>query len=161
RGELARAQALYKQSLNIRQRAEGSDHPDVAFTLTNLAQTELESGSIDHALRDLEHAMDIYRRVGSTAEQQPDRMARALELQADIEAKQGHYQAARSALEEVLVIRESLFGTNHPLSARTLGQIGFNDFAIGSRTAALETALDAERKERDHIRYTIRFLPER
>lgn len=41
-GKYARAEALYKQAQAIREKALGSEHPDVAQSINNLADVLLE-----------------------------------------------------------------------------------------------------------------------
>jgi len=156
-----RAQSLYERALAIRERAQGGDHPNVAWTLTNLARIRFDLGSRAQAVRDLDRAMDIYRRAGSAVEQQPDNLAHALDLRAEMEARRGDYDAARATLEESLTIREAVFGRQHPRSVATRVELAAGEFAQGDTTAALDAALDAERDGRDHVRYTVRYLPER
>ena len=156
-----RAQSLYERALAIRERAQGGDHPSVARVLTNLARIRFDAGNVAQAVRDLERAMDIYRRVGSAVEQQPDNLARAFDLRAEMEARRGDYSAAWATLEESLAIREAVFGRHHPRLVATRVALAAGKFAQGDTAAAFDAALDAERDGRDHVRYTVRYLPER
>jgi CHAT domain-containing protein/tetratricopeptide (TPR) repeat protein len=158
RGQRARAQRLYDRALNIRR--QGQSAPDVARTLVSMSRNYFASGKLTLASGALDEAMEIYRQAGSTAEQ-PDSLGRALELRAQIEARRGDYRGSRATLEETLDVRERTFGRSHPLSADTLLQLASADFALAARTAAFDEALAAERDARDHVRYTIRYLPER
>ena len=160
-GNRAQAQSLYERALAIRRRAQGEDHPDAAWTLTSLSRVRFDSGNVSQATLDLARAMEIYRRIGSVAEQQPDRLARALDLRAEIEARRGDYAAAHATLEEALEIREEIFGEHHPRSAQTRVELASKSFVLGINKVAFQTALEAERDGRDHLRYTIRYLPER
>jgi CHAT domain-containing protein len=50
---------------------------------------------------------------------------------------------------------------DHPLTAEARGALASADFALGSDDTAVREALDAEQTGRDHLRFTIRYLPER
>src|SRR5262249_17827791 len=56
---------------------------------------------------------------------------------------------------------ERVFGRSHPLAAETRAALAAVDLALGQRDAALTAALDAEQVGRDHLRFTVRYLPER
>ena len=43
-GDYTKAEPLYKRSLAIREKALGSDHPDVAISLNNLAMFYINQG---------------------------------------------------------------------------------------------------------------------
>ncbi|MDB9823466.1 tetratricopeptide repeat protein, partial [Deltaproteobacteria bacterium] len=48
-GKFAEAEPLYKRSLEIREKALGPDHPDVATVLENLAKCFSGMGKLDEA----------------------------------------------------------------------------------------------------------------
>jgi CHAT domain-containing protein/tetratricopeptide (TPR) repeat protein len=157
RGNYARGRTLYERALTIR-RGVGADHPDVAWTLTNLARTVAQMGERTVALRYLDEAIAIYQRVGVSDE--PDHLARALTFRGELEM--GDDPAlARATLAEALQLRERIFGVSHPLAAETRAELAGVDFARGSYEAALPAALEAEQAGREHLRFTIRYLPER
>ena len=56
-------------------RIAGRRHPDVAWTLTNLGQTDLLLGNITSATMSLDQSALIYRRAGVS--DQPDRFAQS------------------------------------------------------------------------------------
>lgn len=159
RGRLTSARQLYEQALGLRRRALGNDHPDVAWTLTNIAEVLDRSGSIGDAMLSVARAIQIYQRIGAGDE--PDHLARALALRGSIELEQGKPEAARSSFSEAGTLRRNIFGDSHPLTADTQVSLAAADFALNRRDGALTEALDAERVGRDHLRFTIRYLPER
>jgi CHAT domain-containing protein/tetratricopeptide (TPR) repeat protein len=159
RGQRVRARALYERALDIRRRAVGPDHPDVAWTLVNLASTLADAGNVALALHKIDQAIDIYQRVG--ASDIPAHQAGALDLRGALEARRGDAVAARQSFAEALSARERIFGTAHPLAAATRAELAAVDFALGSYENALASALDAERAGREHLRFTVRYLPER
>ena len=104
-------------------------------------------------------AIDIYQRIGAADE--PDHLSRALVLRGELEARRGDYTAARASFAEALSGREQIFGPTHPLTAETRTKLASADLALNFTDAALDGALDAEQAGRDHLRFTIRYLPER
>lgn len=158
-GRPARARALYERALAMRRRTLGADHPDVAWTLANVAQLTGASGQLSLALEQVRQAIEIYERVGTGYE--PENLARALLLRGSLEARSGDFSAARTSFREALTMRERNFGAAHPLVAEARADVGAADFALRSPDTALSEALDAEHIGRDHLRFTIRYLPER
>ena len=159
RGQLKRAHDTYERALQIRRRSLGADHPYVAWTLTNLARTEADMGSMPLALRRLDEAVAIFKKSGALDE--PDQFARVLELRGILEARSGRYRPARNSLADALAERARIFGGGHPLVAQTRVTLAAVDFALGNRDQALAAALDAERFGREHLLFTVRYLPER
>jgi CHAT domain-containing protein/tetratricopeptide (TPR) repeat protein len=159
RGQLTRAHALYERALTIRRRALGADHPQVAWTLTNLARTVADRGNLPLALRYVDQAIAIYKKSGASDE--PDHFARVLELRGTLEARRGNIRLARTSLSEALSERERIFGLTHPLTAATRAASAYIDFARGAPGAALVAALEAEQAGLAHLRFTVRYLPER
>jgi CHAT domain-containing protein/tetratricopeptide (TPR) repeat protein len=159
RGLGNRSATLYERALQIRQQALGPDHPDVAWTLVNLARVRLLASSFEEALRLVGQAVDIYRRTGASDD--PDHFARALSLMAQIHTGRAEYDQAESSLNEALSTRERIFGASDPLVAETRAEIAALDFRLGSNQRSLVNALNAERIGREHLRTTVRYLPER
>jgi CHAT domain-containing protein/tetratricopeptide (TPR) repeat protein len=161
RGQLARAKALYDRALAIRERAFGTDHPDVARTLTNLAETSLKGGKLEEASDYLNRATDTYNRIGAAVDNEPDHAARVLDLRGQVELRRGSPSAARTQFADSLATRERIFGASHPLAATSRASLAIADFALGSYDEGVGAALMAETAGRDHLRFTIRYLPER
>jgi CHAT domain-containing protein len=159
RGQLTRADALYKRALDLRRGTLGADHPAVAWTLTNRARNLASLGRLSPALQDVDEAIRIYHLAGASDE--PDHLARVLTLRGAIEMRRGHAASGRLSFAEALSARESIFGKEHPLTAQSRADRATADFALGAYGQAFADALDAERVGRDHLRFTIRYLPER
>jgi CHAT domain-containing protein len=159
RGQFARARTVLERVLAGRQRTLGPAHPQVAWTLTSMARTTADAGNIRLALSYIERAVSIYEKSGASDE--PDHFARLLELRGTLEARQGNYAAARDSLTAALSERERVFGRTHPLAAETRAALASVRFRQGDSVAALDAALDAEQAGRDHLQFTIRYLPER
>ena len=58
-GASAEAESLYRRALDIREREQGPDHPDVAMVLNNLAVLKATGGDYDAAEPLLERALQI------------------------------------------------------------------------------------------------------
>jgi CHAT domain-containing protein/tetratricopeptide (TPR) repeat protein len=159
RGRNVEALALLERALEIRTRTLGPQSPDVASTLVNLARTTALRGNISGALAKVDQAIAIYH--GGTRPQSPDAVAAALSLRGTLLLKRADYGGSRAAFTEALVERERVFGTEHPLTAEARAEVASADFGLGSIDAAVREALEAENTGRDHLRFTIRYLPER
>jgi CHAT domain-containing protein/tetratricopeptide (TPR) repeat protein len=159
RGQLERSRGLYERALAILRRELGPSHPQVAWMLTNLARTQADQGNTSLAIRYVDQAVAIFRRSGSSDE--PDHVARVLELRGTLQMRLGDLTRARASLAEALAERERIFGRAHPLAAGTRATLAFVDLARGHTDTALTAALDAEQIGRDHLRFTVRYLPER
>ena len=159
RGRLSEANRLFERALSLRARALGGEHPDVASTLVNLARTTAAAGNVARALEQVGQAISIYR-LGDRP-QEPDYLAAALSLRGTLESKRGEYIRARDSFGQAFLERERVFGVDHPLTAEARANVASADFALGSDEAAVREALDAEQTGRNHLRFTIRYLPER
>jgi CHAT domain-containing protein/tetratricopeptide (TPR) repeat protein len=159
RGRGPEARTLLTRALTIRRKALGGDHPDVAGTLISLSRINAASGRLSLAVRQAEEASAIYER--GARPQEPDYLASAMVLLGDLENRRGNLAAARDHFMRARGLREELFGDNHPLTAEAVARMAAADFAAGKHGDAMMSALDAERVGREHLRFTIRYLPER
>jgi CHAT domain-containing protein/tetratricopeptide (TPR) repeat protein len=159
RGQLERSRELYERALAIHRRQLGPNHPQVAWMLTNLARTVADEGNTAQALSYVEQAIAIFQKSGSSDE--PDHVARVLELRGTLQMRAGNLAQARTSLTQALAERERIFGRAHPLAAETRATLAAVELARGQRDAALAAALEAEQSGRDHLRFTVRYLPER
>ena len=159
RGQQARAISLYKRALEIRRGSLPKDHPDIGSTLIKMAATADAAGLTPQALAWLDEAAAIYSRA--RASEQPQLFSGLLTARGAIERRRGDYAAAHRSFSEALVQRERMYGGTHPMVAETRADLAAVELAQGSPTAALENALAAEKIGREHLRATIRYLPER
>jgi CHAT domain-containing protein/tetratricopeptide (TPR) repeat protein len=159
RGQLERSRMLYERALAIHRSALGPNHPQVAWMLTNLARTVADEGDTARAIRYVDEAIAIFQKSGSTGE--PDHFARVLELRGTLQMRAGNLAQARASLGQALTERERVFGSAHPLAAATRATLAAVDLARGQPDTALNSALEAEQIGRDHLRFTVRYLPER
>jgi tetratricopeptide (TPR) repeat protein len=159
RGQQREAEAMLERALSIRKKALGPAHPDVAGSLVSLARAKSASNEVPVAIREVQEAVAIYGRGGRP--QEPDYLAVALVLLGDLEARQGHNEQARNHFSRAAALRSEMFGAEHPLTAEATARLASADFVAGLTRPAFSSALDAERIGRDHLRFTIRYLPER
>ena len=157
RGRRVEARLLYERSLEIRRRELGDASGDVAWTLTNLARVLDTTGQRGRALELLDEAIGIYRTAGAGDE--PDHLARALELRGTVAAARGQVDAALQNLSAALAERTRIFGPEHPLVADTQVAVASVGVAAGRREPALAAALSAEAVGRAHVRSVVRYLP--
>jgi len=158
-GQLSQARTQYERALQIRRRTDRADGPDVAWTLTNLAKVEDRLGRRAAALQDLDKAIAIYAKAGPFDE--PDHLARTLELSGFLHAREGDLERARQNLVAAQSERTRIFGPVHPLSSESHVALARVEYLQGEDAPALTAALQAEAAWRDHLRHTIRYLPER
>jgi CHAT domain-containing protein/Tfp pilus assembly protein PilF len=159
RGQLDRSRELYERALAIYRSELGAAHPQVAWMLTNLARTVSDQGNTGLGMRYVDEAVGIFRKSGSSDD--PDHLARVLELRGSLQIRTDNLTGARASLVDALEARERIFGRAHPLAASTRAALAAVEFAQGQSAAALTAALDAEQTGRDHLRFTVRYLPER
>jgi tetratricopeptide (TPR) repeat protein len=76
-------------------------------------------------------------------------------------ASSGALEAARSHYEHALETQEAAVGADHPEVALILNNLGRLQLHTGERAAALAAGLRSEGITRNHLRLTIRSLPER
>ncbi len=108
RQRLTAAESALRESLEIRRRIFGAEHPEVALTLTGLAETLAQDSSRDtQALSYLDRALRVFSQTPIF----PDVRARALALRAELLDRDGRRDQATRALEEALVLIEGLRST--------------------------------------------------
>jgi CHAT domain-containing protein/tetratricopeptide (TPR) repeat protein len=156
---LSEARRTHQRALIIRQKRLGKNNPEVAWTLSNLARVAAASGNLTAARAYITGAIDIYRQGGLPND--PDHVARTLKLLGGIELQHGTFDAAHSSFREAVTVRERLFGAAHPLVADSRADLAAAEFALGAHADALASALEAERSGREHLLFTVRYLPER
>jgi CHAT domain-containing protein/tetratricopeptide (TPR) repeat protein len=147
---------LYERALAIRQRSLGPDHPDVAEAAQQLASTLARLGKTTRARELSEHALAIWEKK---AVDSPN-FAAALASRADLLAELGEYEAARPLYERGLRMRARFLGREHPQYAEIQARLAVVYARLHQREAALAAALQAEQVGREHLRVTLRYLPE-
>jgi CHAT domain-containing protein/Tfp pilus assembly protein PilF len=120
-GRYEEAIPLARQALELREKALGPDHPDVAQALNNLAALLHEKG-------DYEGAEPLCRRALAIREKAlgPDHPDVALSLNnlAGVLREKGDYGGAELLDRRALAIREKVLGPYHPDVAQSLDNLG-------------------------------------
>jgi serine/threonine protein kinase/tetratricopeptide (TPR) repeat protein len=115
------AQGLLEKALDIRTKALGPDHPDVATTLADLGNVMWHKGDFAKAKVFLEQALTIReKRFGPDSKQAAD----SLHDLGTLNYTQGNYAEARGFLERALAIREKVLGRENENVANTLNSLG-------------------------------------
>jgi CHAT domain-containing protein/tetratricopeptide (TPR) repeat protein len=157
-GRYREASALYERALAIRERSLGRNHRDVAQSLTLLATSLAKAGQVRRAYELSEQALAIWDQL---PERDSQRVAVALTSHGSLQAQRGDLPGAEASYDRSLMILERIVGPSHPeiahvrvLQAATLAK-------TGQLTQALDDALVAEEIGRNHLRFMLRYLPER
>ena len=159
RGRNFEASQLLERALRLRVRALGAESPDVASTLVSLARTTAAGGNAARAIQQVDRAIAIYEK--GDRPQSPGALGIALSMRGTLLSKGGDYTLGGDAFARALAERERVFGAEHPLTAQARADVASTHFALGSLDLAVREALEAEQTGRDHLRFTIRYLPER
>ena len=120
RGNKDKAESLYRQSLSIREKVLGRDHPDVAQSLSGLASA-LSSKRIAEAERLARRSLSI--REKALGENHPD-VAESLSSLTEVILEIGKPSEVESYLQRAITIRESSLGRSHPQLAESLVNLG-------------------------------------
>jgi serine/threonine protein kinase/tetratricopeptide (TPR) repeat protein len=116
-GQIAVGESLIRAALDTRRAKLGNEHPDVAASLYDLAETLQQRGEYVEAEAHAREALAVRRKVygyrSAQAAESLDQLAMTLLLQ-------GHFQDAEQPAAEALAVREQLFGIQGPEVADTL-----------------------------------------
>jgi tetratricopeptide (TPR) repeat protein len=120
RGQYASAETFLARSLSSYERQLGSDHPDVATSLNNLAELYRTQGRYSEAEPLLVQSLEIReRQLGAD---HPD-VAQSLNNLAALYYSQGRYSKAEPLYVRSLEIRERQLGADHPDVAQSLNNL--------------------------------------
>ncbi len=133
-GDFVRAIRTLEQSLEIREKALGPSHPEVAVTLTHLAIAQRGLSRLEHSQKLAERALIILRAASPPRSQE---LAMAVNVEGNILARLGNFEGARSSLEESLQLFEQISGSHHPDFAGALAQLAMLERKQGNAVAAL------------------------
>ena len=107
---------LYQRALRIREQAQGSEHPDVAYLLNGLANLSGNLGRSQQAELLYQRALRIREQ---TLEWQHSDITEILHNFAAFREAQGNFQEATSLYQQALTIREQVFGSEHQKTVET------------------------------------------
>jgi tetratricopeptide (TPR) repeat protein/tRNA A-37 threonylcarbamoyl transferase component Bud32 len=134
-GKHEEALAHLQQALDIREKALGPEHPDVAKTLSALGNVLTESGRYHESLTYLQRAVQTSE--AALGLEHP-LVADALTNWGNLLKRQGKLDAALDAHRRALAIREKVFGPESPRVASALMNVGSVLRARGRPAEALE-----------------------
>ncbi len=98
------AATQFFQALRIKERVLGKDHPDVALTLANLADTLRALGRLDEALDDINRGIEILERTLGTSYPQ---LVLQLVNRAEILNQLGRFNEGRRDAERAIAIQDA------------------------------------------------------
>ncbi|AFZ26376.1 tetratricopeptide repeat protein [Cylindrospermum stagnale PCC 7417] len=119
-GRYSDAEPLYLQSLEIKKRQLGQDHPDVANSLNNLAALYEFQGRYSDAEPLYLQSLEILKR--QLGQDHPD-VATSLNNLASLYKSQGRYSDAEPLYLQSLEIRKRQLGQDHPNVATSLNNL--------------------------------------
>ncbi|MGH7187049.1 MAG: tetratricopeptide repeat protein, partial [Pseudomonadota bacterium] len=118
-GKLAEAIPLLQRALDIREKTQGPEHPDLGPILSNLAGLRI-------AADDYAAAEQLYRRAFAIYQKLPDigeALAQIVNSIAGIYYVQGRYGDAEPLYRKALNLREAVLGENHPDVASSVNNL--------------------------------------
>lgn len=114
------ASALGRQTLEIRERILGADHPLVARSLLDLAKLLRDQGRYEDALT---HATRAVVMAESALEEGDPVLARCIQTQSAILRNLGRLDEAETAARRALAIRQDSLGPDHQEVAKSLSNL--------------------------------------
>jgi serine/threonine protein kinase/tetratricopeptide (TPR) repeat protein len=116
-GQIEPGESLIRAALDTRRAQLGNEHPDVAASLYDLAETLEQRGEYAEAEAHAREALAVRRKVYGD---RSTRVAESLDQLAMNLLLQGHFEDAEQPALEALAVREQLSGTQSPEVADTL-----------------------------------------
>ena len=119
-GRYAEAENPLLQSLQIREKVLGPEHPDVATSMNNLAELYRSQGKYSEADLLYKRSLAIWEKV--LGPKHPD-VATSLNNLAELYRCRGKYSKAEPLYKRSLAIWEEILGPNHPKVAHSLNNL--------------------------------------
>jgi CHAT domain-containing protein len=119
-GQYKAAIPLLERALTIQEKVLGSEHPDVALSLNNLATLYQNMGNYSQAKPLFQRALTIREKV--LGQEHPD-VATSLNNLALLYQNMGNYNQAEDMYQRSLAILEKLVGKEHPNVATSLNNL--------------------------------------
>jgi tetratricopeptide (TPR) repeat protein len=140
------AGGLLTDALDRRRNILGADHPEVALTMSHLAEVLSLQAKYDVAAPMYQQALETQRRLlGAQAPEVADTLVGF----ADLLTAEGRFREAEILLRESLDIRRRVIGNEHLDVARSMENLGMNFYDQGnyaSAEAMLREATDMRRR---------------
>ncbi len=121
KGEYPEAIELLREATEIDRRATGTDDPDYAIALSNLASAFIDVGDLDTAETKLREALAIRRKI--LGNNHPD-LHYSLNNLAFVLLNKGEWEAAEPYARETLALTRRQLGDSHPLVAGSYNGLG-------------------------------------
>lgn len=134
RARYAEAEPLFQQALIIWQQALGSSHSHVAACFNNLALLYAEQGTYEQAEQFYLLALAIWQQADGQAEQA--NIAIVCCNLGRLYLTQGNYAEAESLFKDALILRQHLYGAEHPETASVLHNLAELSLAQGQYSQA-------------------------
>lgn len=134
-GRYGDAEALYRESLAIREQAYGANHPLVADSLDNLGVTIYHQGQLEAARELYDRALAV-RRNALGGEHRD--VGTSLNNLAGVLVDQGQLDRGREHYDRALAIWTAALGPDHPDLAIVLGNLGDLENRLGQHARAAE-----------------------
>lgn len=141
-GSYVEARNLLERALATKERSLGSDHPDIAHTLSNLGALYQETASYAEAQVTLQRALDVAEQA--LGPDHPD-LSRPLHNLASLYDSLGESSEIFELLERALALKTAALGPDHPDVGNTLRGLARIQMEYGEFIAAqhlFEHALD-------------------
>jgi serine/threonine protein kinase/tetratricopeptide (TPR) repeat protein len=119
-GHYEEAEAMLVEALDLRRRALGTEHVDVASTICDLARLLANKGDYRRAEEQYREALEMRRRL--LGEEHAD-IANNLHLLAKLLKTTGDYVGAEALFRESLEMQRQLLGADHPDIANSLNDL--------------------------------------
>ncbi|MFQ5805924.1 MAG: tetratricopeptide repeat protein [Phycisphaerae bacterium] len=120
KGDVAAAERLWREAVEVYRRAYDDEHPLVATALNNLALALQAQG--DYAEAETMHREALRLRRKRLGNEHPH-VANTLEKLATLLSEMGEYAEAESAAREALALRRKVLGDEHPHVGRSLNTL--------------------------------------
>ena len=138
-GRYEQSQAVLKQALALRQTTLEASHPEVAETLTDLAEVTEKAGDYEAAEAYHQQALALRQhRLGDTHPATIESLNRL----ASLFYRRGDLPNASARLEELLAVNRQVFGDHHLATATVLHDLG----TVLKRMEAFDRAAEAMRE---------------
>ncbi len=162
RGRYDDGEPLYKDSLAIREKVLGVEHPDVAMTLNNLAALYEERGDYYKSEPLYQRSLAIHMKVWGP--EHPE-VGTSLNNLALLYSNRGEYHKAEPLFRRALSIKEKTLGSDHPDLATILSNLAElyrsrreNDLARPLYERSLAIAEKALQPQHPNVGYSLNNL---
>ncbi len=137
------AEPWFKQCMSVTQARLGSEHPDVALSINNLAVLYYSQGRYSEAEPLLVQALELRKRLLGL--EHPD-VAQSINNLAGLYESQGRYSEAESLVLQALELNKRLLGSEHPNVALSLAVLYYSQRRYSEAEPFLVQALELNKR---------------